>query len=116
MDQVSTVQATIKGDVSGQVAAGNYILQIGDMNGGIVNFAPPSDRPAYSMRPSPANLRPRAFPSLLDRDDEFAFVKTALQNATPVSVYGEEGIGKSSFFRQLAYLPEVEVFTDGVVC
>src|SRR6266511_4751457 len=116
MDQVSTVQATIKGDVSGQVAAGNYILQIGDMNGGIVNFAPPSDRPAYSMRPSPANLRPRAFPSLLDRDDEFAFVKTALQNATPVSVYGEEGIGKSSFFRQLAYLPEVEGFTDGVVC
>lgn len=115
MDQVREVQATIKGDVSGQVAVGNYILQMGDMNGGIVNFAPPADRPAYSMRPSPVNLRPRAFPSLLDRDDEFASVKTALENQTPVSIYGEEGIGKSSFFRQLAYLPEIESFTDGVV-
>lgn len=116
MDQASAVQATITGDVSGQVAVGNYILQIGDVNGGIVNFAPPSDRPAYSMRPSPVNLRPRAFPSFLDRHHEFASVKTALQNATPVSIYGEEGIGKSSFFGQLAYLPEIEAFNDGVVC
>jgi hypothetical protein len=66
------------------------------------------------MRPSPINLRPRAFPALLDRNDEFASVKTALQNSTPVSIYGEEGIGKSSFVRQLAHLPEVENFPDGV--
>lgn len=46
MDQASTVQATIKGNVSGQVAVGNYILQIGDVNGEFVNIALTPDQPA----------------------------------------------------------------------
>ena len=33
MDQASPVQATIKGNVSGQVAIGSHILQMGDVNG-----------------------------------------------------------------------------------
>jgi hypothetical protein len=117
MGQASTVEADIyiEGNVSGQVIAGNYNVQIQNSNGCIVNVAPPSDKPPYSIRPSPIDLRPRAFPSLLDRDHEFASVKTALQNSTPVSISGEEGIGKTSFVRQLAHLPEMAVFPDGVV-
>src|SRR6266498_4455894 len=116
MGQASTVETDIdiKGNVSGQVIAGNYNVQIQNSNGCIVNVAPPSDKPPYSIRPSPIDLRPRAFPSLLDRDHEFASVKTALQNSTPVSISGEEGIGKTSFVRQIAHLPEMAVFPDGV--
>jgi hypothetical protein len=115
MSQLSATQATIQGDVSGQVAVGSYILQVGDIHGGIVQIAPPSEGPSYSERTYPVNLRPRAFPSLLDREEEFAAVKTALQSSIPISIYGEEGIGKTSFVRQLSHLRETEKFPHGVV-
>ncbi|HET9587273.1 MAG TPA: AAA family ATPase, partial [Anaerolineales bacterium] len=101
--------------MSGQVAVGSYILQMGDVNGGIVNFAAPSEKPTYSRRPSPVKLRPRAFPSLLNREAEFASARTALQGAIPVSIYGEEGIGKTSFVRQLTHLLDTDGFPHGVV-
>lgn len=39
MSQASAVQASISGNVSGQVAVGDHILQLGYVNGGIVNIA-----------------------------------------------------------------------------
>lgn len=117
MAQTSAVEADIdiKGNVPGQVVVGNYNVQIQNSNGCVVNVAPPSDQPAYSMRTSPVNLRPRAFPSLLDRDRESESVKAAIQSSTPVSIYGEQGIGKTSFVRRLIHLPDVPSFPTGVV-
>ena len=115
MSPNGNIQATIEGDVRGQVAVGNYILQVGDINGGVVNVAPPSVEPRYSKRKSPVRLRPRPFPSLLDRDNETATVKSALQVSAPVSLYGPPGIGKTSLLRSLAHKPETSNFPDGVV-
>ncbi len=109
------VKLDIKGNVSGQVAVGSYILQIGDVNGGVVNVTAPSSAPRTTRRPAPVTLRPRPFQALLDREVEFTAVKEALQSSTPVSLFGDGGIGKTSFLRQLAYLPEITQFADGVV-
>lgn len=109
------IQVAIDGDVHGQVAVGNNIIQIGDVNGGHVYVAPPREEPNYTRRKDPSNLRPRPFPSLLDREDETATVKSALQASTPVSLFGPGGIGKTSLLRSLAHSSEMDVFTGGVV-
>ncbi|MGB7873655.1 MAG: NACHT domain-containing protein, partial [Anaerolineales bacterium] len=108
------VQATIDGDIQGQVAVGNYILQIGDVNGGVVNVAPQTQTPNYIRRTGAVNLRPRPFPSLLDREGEIASVKSAITASAPVSMFGPAGIGKTSLLRSLAQLPETDQFPDGV--
>ena len=115
MSQPIAARATIQGNVSGQVAVGSYILQVGDIHGGIVQITPPSRPSAYSARAYPINLRPRAYPSLLDREEEFEAVRTAFESDAPVCIYGEAGIGKTSFVRQLAHLRETERFPHGVV-
>jgi hypothetical protein len=108
------VNATIDGDIQGQVAVGNHIYQF-NVNGGVVNVAPPGVEPNYQRRKSPVNIRPRPFPSLLDRDDEVAAVKSALQATVPVSLFGPGGTGKTSLLRSLAHTPELDTFPDGVV-
>jgi hypothetical protein len=67
------------------------------------------------MRSFPIKLRPNPFPSLLDRDEESASVKVAIQTSAPVSIFGEEGIGKTSFVRRLIHLPDLPGFPAGVV-
>lgn len=117
MVQSNTVEAdiVIKGDVSGQVLVGNYNVQIQNSKGCVVNVAHSSDRPAYSMRPFPVKLRPSSFPSLLDRNEECESIKVAIQTSTPVSIFGEEGIGKTSFVRRLIHLPDLPSFPAGVM-
>jgi len=117
MVQSNTVEAEIdiKGDVSGQVLVGNYNVQVPNSKGCVINVAHSSDRPAYSMRSLPVNLRPRAFSSLLDRDGESESVKSAIQISTPVSLFGEDGIGKTAFVRRLIYYPDLPSFPAGVV-
>jgi hypothetical protein len=117
MAQASSIEAdlAVGGDVSGQVIVGNYNVQIQNSNGCVVNVASPPDQPAYSMRSLPVHLRPRAFPSLLDRDREAESIKAAMQISAPVSIFGEEGIGKTSFVRRLIHLPDLPGFPAGVV-
>jgi hypothetical protein len=114
MSPNGSIQAAIEGDISGQVAVGNYILQIGDMNGGVVNFTSPKGDKNYRRREGAVNLRPRPFPALLDRDEETATITSAIQTSTPVSLFGPAGIGKTSLLRSLAYVPETGSFPDGV--
>src|SRR5438128_1258196 len=59
---VSSIDAHIQGDVSGQVAVGSYIVQVGSVSGGVVNIAAPSEQPVPRARPVPVLLRPRPFP------------------------------------------------------
>jgi len=110
-----TIKAEIKGTVSGQVAVGNYILQIGDVNGGVVNVAPPTAQPVIEPRARPVNMKPRQFPSLLDRGAETASIKSAFETSAPVSIFGMGGMGKTSLLRRVAHLPEANNFSDGVV-
>jgi hypothetical protein len=50
MSQASAIQATIGGNISGQVAVGDHILQLGNANGGIVNIVLSSTQLVFTLR------------------------------------------------------------------
>ncbi|HEX2042444.1 MAG TPA: hypothetical protein VHF24_07375, partial [Acidimicrobiales bacterium] len=54
-----TVDARISGQVSGQIAVGNNIVQYHVEHGGVINVAAPEERPEPRPRPLPlpAHLR-----------------------------------------------------------
>ncbi len=109
------IEAQIQGEISGQVAVGNHILQIGAIHGGIVNVAAPQQQPSPQPRPTPVFLRPRPFPGLLDREEEVNAASAALQSATPVEFHGQAGLGKTTLLRHLSHHPAATSFPDGVV-
>ena len=93
----------------------NFVVKIGDVNGGVVNIIKPSDKPKYSARSTPVTIKPRAFPSLLDRENEFELIKKSVHSSVPISVWGQQGVGKTSFIRQLTHTLDIGSFTSGIV-
>jgi LysM repeat protein len=102
-------------DNSGQIAIGNYIVQIGSVHGGVVNIAMPEQRPQLRPRPGPILLRPRRFAGLLDRHSESGLAAVALPAGEPVEFYGQAGLGKTSLVRHLAYQLPLMSWPDGIV-
>ena len=109
------IQAKIEGDISGQVAVGTHILQIGNVNGGLVYIATASDQLAPEPRVRPVLMKPRAFPDMLDREMETDTIRSALVSLSPVSLFGSGGSGKTSLLRRTAHLSETDRFQDGVI-
>lgn len=110
-----SVSVHVEGNVSGQIAIGNNILQIGDVHGGVVNVMAPGETVKPKPRPTPVDLRPRPFPDLLDRDAEIKTATAALQSAQPVEFHAVAGSGKTSLLRHLAHHPAASALPDGVV-
>ncbi|MEB3357142.1 MAG: choice-of-anchor D domain-containing protein [Synechococcales bacterium] len=101
--------------ISGQVAIGHHILQIGHMSGGVVNFATSEPRPPKAIAP-PIFLTPRPFPSLLDRQDVVKAIAAAFQAKQSAECYSTAGFGKTSVLRYVAHHPQLTAsFPDGVV-
>jgi formylglycine-generating enzyme required for sulfatase activity len=116
--EVSMANVSIGGNVTDSVLVcgnDNFVVKIGDINGGIVNIIKPSDKPKYSARPMPVAIKPRAFSALLDRENEFELIKKASQYANPVSVWGKDGVGKTTFVRYLTHTLDAGNFTSGLV-
>jgi hypothetical protein len=93
----------------------NFVVKIGDVNGGVVNIIKPSDKPKYSARSTPVAIKPRDFPYLLDRENEFESIKKATQLSSPVSIWGQQGIGKTAFVRHLTHSLDTGNFTSGII-
>lgn len=109
----ASIEAHIQGEVSGQIAVGNHIIQVGSVRGGTVNVALPEQR--LVSRPRPARtLRPRAARDMLDREAEVSAATAALQSASPVELCGQAGIGKTTLWRHLAHHAPVHLFPDGM--
>ena len=119
------IEGHVQGEISGQVAIGSYILQIGSVHGGLVNVAAPNQGPQFRPRPTPVYLRPRPFPDILDRQAEVQAATAALASAMqapptqaspmPVAFHGQAGIGKTSLLRHLAYHAAAGALPGGVV-
>lgn len=110
-----TIEATIEGTVSGQLAVGSYILQVGNIHGGVVNFTVPGTQQMAQPRPRPVIVKPRPFPGLLDRENETATIQAAVDVLSPVSLAGRGGSGKTVLLRRVAHLPGLRNFSDGLV-
>lgn len=108
-------QVHIEGDVSGQIAVGNNNIQVQNAAGGVVNVIQPFSRSPFKKRAGPVRYRPRPFPALLDRESESQVVQASLQNAVSVTVFGEGGIGKTTFLSHMAHLPETSKYPDGIL-
>ncbi len=115
LTELVNLETLLQGEISGQIAIGNHILQIGSMHGGVVNFITSDQRPTLRERPVPVILRPRPFRGLLDRQAEVEAAIGGLQSGLPVELYGVEGLGKTSLLRHLAYHPSAAESPDGVV-
>ena len=108
----------VGGDVVGRdkiVTNNQYVLEIGSINGGVVNLARPGDKPTVKPRPAPVMLRPRPFANLIGREEEIKAATEAAQSAMPVEFYGEPGLGKTVLLRKLAYPETTTAFPDGVI-
>ena len=101
----SSVDARITGNVSGQVAVGNHIVQNNVEHGGIVYMAAPGEVPTPRRRPLPVLLRGRRPRSVLGREAEVAAIREALEDGVPAELHGPEGIGKTSLVKLLCHQP-----------
>jgi len=109
-----SVEAHVQGEISGQVAVGNYNVQIG-LHGDIVNVVASGQQIRPRPRLTPVSVLPRPFAGLLDRTSEVDAADAALRSATPVEFHGPEGIGKTALLRHLAYQAHTAPFPDGIV-
>jgi len=100
---VERIEARVQGEVSGQIAVGTHILQIGSVHGGIVNVAVPGEQPRPKARSGPIQFRPRPFPGILDRTEESGAAIRALDSGQSVEVFGQAGIGKTVLLRHVAH-------------
>ncbi len=106
----------INENTNSQIACGNYIYQIKDIYGGIVNITSPQQQVKLTPRTTPIFFRPRQFVGLLGRKSEVSSTITSLQYEQPVEFYGRKGLGKSVLLRYLSYHPQIEkLFPDGII-
>lgn len=114
MTTTGNVHVNIGGEVSGQIAIGHNIMQIQNY-GGVVNVVKPSSRTPFKKRAGHVWQKPRAFPALLDRAQESQVIQSSIKSGISVSVFGQGGVGKTTFLSHMAHLPATNKYPDGVV-
>jgi NB-ARC domain len=108
-------EAPMHGAITGSIAVGRYLLQVGEPFGAVLREASRAERAHVRPRPTPILLRPRLIRGLLDRSVEVMSALSALDANLPVEASGERGIGKTAFLRHLAHHPRAAGFVDGIV-
>ena len=103
------------GEITGQIAVGRYVLQIGDPGGAVVREASRTERAHVRPRPTPIYRRPKLIRGFLGRRTELQAALSALDAGLPIEVSGASGIGKTAFLRHLAAHPRAASFVDGIV-
>jgi NB-ARC domain len=106
---------SLYGAITGQIAVGRYVLQVGEPSGIAIREASRAERAHLTPRPTPVLLRPRLIRGLFDRRMELAAALSALDADLPIEVSGEPGIGKTAVLRHLAHHQRAASFVDGVV-
>jgi hypothetical protein len=110
-----SVRAAISGEVSGQIAVGNNIVQNNVAHGGLVYMAAPGERPLVRERRKPVYLRGRRPRELAGRKAEVDAALGAVRSGEPVQFYGPPGAGKTALLKHLAHNLTAEAEPDGIV-
>ncbi len=107
---------TVHGDVSGQLAVGQNILQmrIDRVVGNVVTVLPAGSAPRISPRSRPIRILPRRPVPMFDRQDETAQVIEWVAAEQAVEVTAPSGAGKSTLLRHLAHEGQVAEACGGV--
>ncbi len=100
-------------DITGQIAIGENIVQIGSIHGGIVNINNQPQKASLTRISGPVSPSLKPFPGLLDRITEVNTAVSALKARKPVEFNSQDGFGKTSLLRRLAYMDIP--YRDGVV-
>jgi hypothetical protein len=95
----------VRGDMQGQIAVGNNIVQIGVVHGNVVVPAPFPPQPV--RRPDPIQLRPRPPAPFFGRATETALLVAEARAGRTVVVQGPAGIGRSALLRHVATRPDL---------
>lgn len=101
-------------EITGRVAVGRFVLQIGDASGAVVREASRTERVGLCPKPTPILVRPRLIRRLLGRRMEVAAALSALDASLPIELSGEPGIGKTAILRHLAHHARAASFVDGI--
>lgn len=110
------VEATITGDVGGQVAIGQHIAQYRVESGGtLIVGAPPGQQPTCRPRPLPIALGGRRPPDLLGRNTEIQAATRALERGETVEFHGPPGIGKTCLLKYMGQAPPRATAAHGIV-
>jgi tetratricopeptide (TPR) repeat protein len=102
----------VEGEVSGQVAAGLYNVQIGSVHGGVVNINP-QGQPTLQPKSRPVRALPRRIGWYVNREQELATATRALEEFESVEFRGRAGMGKTVLLRRLTH--NASEFQDGIV-
>jgi hypothetical protein len=111
------VQGVLRGQHTEQVVVSKYIVNIGAVQGGAVNLAPPRRRAAKQSRPrrEPPHILPRSAPGFLDRSREQGLVGQALARGEVVDIHGPDGTGKTSLASRAMQAQLPSAYPDGMV-
>lgn len=103
----ASIEALIEGDVSGQVAVGDNIVQISNVHGGVVNVGAVRAPPVVRRRAADELHAAKPASALVGRGPELEAVLSALRAGQTVEVHGPPGVGKTTLVKHATSRPEV---------
>ncbi len=112
----ATYTIRIEGDVSGMVAAGDYVYQqqVNVEEGGLV-YVIEGGRAPYQKVKQPVRLIPRAGPDLIGRREEMGSLIDSIRSGAFIVVSGPRGIGKSLLLSHFAHADMASDLASGTV-
>ncbi|MBN1659602.1 MAG: hypothetical protein JXA93_14445 [Anaerolineae bacterium] len=119
MEQVQwkEVQPILGRQPTQQVAFAQYVVNIGAVQGGVINLAAPGERAQDLIRPrpEPPHILPRRVAGFVDREKEQRLVGQTLARDQVVDVHGPDGIGKTALISQMMHALIPSAFPNGIV-
>ncbi|HSJ58932.1 MAG TPA: NB-ARC domain-containing protein, partial [Anaerolineae bacterium] len=111
------VQPILGAQPTQQVPFAQYVVNIGAVQGGVLNFGAPGQRAQDLIRPrpQPPQILPRRVPGFVDRNQEQRIVGQCLARDQVVDVHGPDGVGKTSLISQTMHTQIPGNFPDGMI-
>lgn len=101
----------VVGDVSGSIHVNNRTVEVNTNYGTIINQADTPPVQLRAMKPQP----PRAPLDFFDRTSELGQLDQLIAANKPISIYGHDGLGKSTLMRQAANTATARALPNGAV-